>query len=268
MAKRDDRFYVQVTLDVLSPTGKLAGAPTGAKWLWLAGLILSRRDLLDGLVRPAAAAVEAEVPVRHAKELDARGLWHNPGHDCGRCVQPPAGLMVIHDYLEHNQSLADVEALKVKRSEAGRKGAESRWHGNRDGKSHGKSHGTSDGTGQWQNDAVPMAESESETEPVVTSSRHLRSVPGDLSDDDLTKISNATGGDVDHAVRVATDILGRCVSAPRNPLAYVLRSVGDEPDRYRPTPRPPRADELCPVPGHSSRAGACIQCAADAKAAR
>lgn len=100
---------------------------------------------------------------------------------------------------------------------------------------------------------------------MARSGRHLTSVPGGLSDDDLTKIADATGGDTRHATRVAADILGRCVTAPRSPLAYVLRSVGDEPARYRPTTRPPKRSEECPThPGQW--ATACNGCAADAKA--
>jgi hypothetical protein len=84
-----------------------------------------------------------------------------------------------------------------------------------------------------------------------------------MDDDDLDRIAAAAGGDRLHAVAVATDVLTRASEPPRDPVAYVLRSVGDDPGRYRPTPRPPRRDELCPVPGHSGHADRCTQCAAD-----
>lgn len=84
-----------------------------------------------------------------------------------------------------------------------------------------------------------------------------------IDDDAMTKIIKATRSDHDHAARVTRDILDRANGTVRDPVAYVLRAIGDEPARYRPTPRPPRKDEVCQVPGHSDWAGSCSQCATE-----
>ena len=68
--------------------------------------------LTDGLVP------KKEIPRRVAAELIAAGLWKDKNRN----------EYEIHDYLEWNQSRAQVEALRGKRAAAGLKGAETRWH--------------------------------------------------------------------------------------------------------------------------------------------
>lgn len=70
----------------------------------------------------------------------------------------------IHDYLDYNPSREEVNAISAIRSEAGKRGAESRWsrnadsnsdgtcHSNGYSKSHGQDHGTSDSTNDNNDD--------------------------------------------------------------------------------------------------------------------
>lgn len=65
--------------------------------------------------------------LRWAHALVEAGLWHTAGHDCEKdCAQPPDDGYSVHDFDFYNPPN---EELKRKRSEAGRKGAKSRWHG-------------------------------------------------------------------------------------------------------------------------------------------
>ncbi len=46
------------------------------------------------------------------------GLWHAPGHDCARCVQPPADAWVFHDWFDLGYDRADqVTVTRRKRRE-------------------------------------------------------------------------------------------------------------------------------------------------------
>lgn len=90
--------------------------------------------------------------------------------------------------------------------------------------------------------------------------------PGGLTDDDLDKIAQKTGGGREHAARVARDVLGRTTETVRKPLAYVLRAVVAEPEQHR--HRGPRTrDTECPA--HEGQpATNCGGCRSDAIAAR
>lgn len=109
-----------------------------------------------------------------AMALAEVGLWHLPGHECGKCPQPKAGSAYIHDYLQHQRSADEAKDLTSKRREAGRKGAAQRWSkpagdAQGDGESHAKSNGkpiasamangmASAMANGWQSDSKPMAE--------------------------------------------------------------------------------------------------------------
>lgn len=117
---RDKRPYVPV--DVGLPTNrKVVGLHPAAKWLYAAGLLWSGQQLSDGMFRLDILRAVAEVPAKYAAELIERGLWHDKGHSCPDCPQPAdAGELVIHDWLEHNRSAAQVRDIRNKRAEAGR----------------------------------------------------------------------------------------------------------------------------------------------------
>lgn len=123
---RDGREFVRVAV-TLPRHPKLLDTPDPARcgWLFVVSVMYARENLTDGVVRPDAVVHEARVPKRLARELVRVGLWHDPGHDCARCAQPPAGCVVVHDYGEHNQTRDEVEQLRA----AGRAAAEARWKG-------------------------------------------------------------------------------------------------------------------------------------------
>src|SRR3954470_17149269 len=60
-----------------------------------------------------------QAPVR---ALVKAGLWHAPGHDCGRCPQPPAGGYVFHEWNKNgNRTKEQVEADRAAAAERQRR---------------------------------------------------------------------------------------------------------------------------------------------------
>lgn len=120
----------------------LEAGPLGIA-LQVAALCYCNRHLTDGkLPRPAAAALlsfeglgmrmwsgdhfgggEDAEWVMVAEDLVNAGMWHEPGHDCPECPPIRSGFY-IHDYLKYQPSRDEVEAMREKKSEAGRKGGQ------------------------------------------------------------------------------------------------------------------------------------------------
>jgi hypothetical protein len=124
MAKpRDRREFVLISV-TMPDHPKLASIDSpNAGWLYTCGICWAGEHLTDGLITPKVVERKANVPGRWTKALIAAGLWHAPGHACPRCVQPPAGQVIIHDYLAHQRSRAEADAAR----EAARIAAEKRW---------------------------------------------------------------------------------------------------------------------------------------------
>ena len=266
MTQKDERLFIRISLD-LPGNPKIVDAPAATKWLDICGEIVSKKDLTDGIIRPTVALAEADVPQKHARDLVKRGRWHEPGHDCPKCEQPPAGHVVIHDFLEHQQSREEVNESKRKKSQAGKKGAAKRWG---DGTSHGSRHGTSHQNRIWQNDGKAIAESESDAETennVVQFSSQSKTATREIDNDGLTRIQQALNGcPKTHARKAADFVLAKAPSDVRNPVAYVLAAIADEPDAYRYRRGNPKKGDECPT--HAGQwADACAGCAADRKAA-
>lgn len=81
-------------------------------------LCYSARNLTDGHI---PAAISKTLTLGRAKlstELVTAGLWDTNG----------GGGYVIHDYLDYNPSREQVETERQRRAEAGKKGADQRWH--------------------------------------------------------------------------------------------------------------------------------------------
>ena len=82
--------------------------------LHVAGLCHCARNLTDGFVSERAFrgfSARLKATKRHKDELIRAGLWREYGPD-----------FVIHDYLDHNPTAADVKERKRLRQEAGRLG--------------------------------------------------------------------------------------------------------------------------------------------------
>lgn len=100
--------------DVLSPEHpKLAELPYRTRWTWFEGVCYCQRNLSDGFI-PAGIA-KARGWLTDADRLIASGLWE----------KAPKGYRV-HDYLDWNDSRADVEARIAHASKAGRASAAQR----------------------------------------------------------------------------------------------------------------------------------------------
>lgn len=253
---KDERLFVRVSID-LPGNPKLVDANPATKWLDVCGWIVSGRELLDGVIRPTVALAEADVPARHARDLIKRGRWHEPGHECDRCHQPPTGHVVIHDYLEHQQSRAEAVESKRKKSAAGKKGAATRWDGNR----YGTRHNTSDG----KPDGKVMADTDTDTDNVVQLSSQSPSARAELDDDGLTRIQQALNNcPKTHAKKTATFVLAKAPADVRNPVAYILAAIREDPGAFRYKRGNPKRDQECAT--HAGEwVDACRGCAIDRK---
>jgi len=115
-ARVDDQFTDHIKVISLS---------LGARGMWLSGLVYAARRSTDGFIPASLPRRESgeEDPQPYVDALIEAGLW--------RRVE---GGYQIHDYLEYNPSKADADAKREQvrnaRSEAGKRGSESRWNGN------------------------------------------------------------------------------------------------------------------------------------------
>jgi hypothetical protein len=123
-AKVDDQFTDHV---------KVVGLSLAARGMWLCGLVYAARRSTDGFIPASIPQREAagEDAAPYVQELLDAGLWDRAD-----------GGYQIHDYLKYNPSKADTtakrEAISAARSDAGKRGADNRWHGNDDCTDDGK----------------------------------------------------------------------------------------------------------------------------------
>lgn len=92
---------------------KLLAVAPATRWVWVAGLAYSSRYHQEGLV-PGIALRRLEGTARDAAGLVAAGLWVPEGNGWR-----------IHDFDQYQPMNGE---LSRKRSEAGKKGAQARWH--------------------------------------------------------------------------------------------------------------------------------------------
>ena len=90
-----------------------------------ASILYASAHLTDGEVPPRVMQRKVGGTPEDVQLLIRSGLWHEQGHDCPSCPPVPQGRVYVHDYLQHNRSKAQAERA----SEAGRKGAAARHHG-------------------------------------------------------------------------------------------------------------------------------------------
>lgn len=100
-------------------TGDMSGLAALGMWA-LAGTAC-QQGLTDGVVAVetlVSDTLNLEVATRLAGMLVDEGLWHAPGHLCERCVQPPQGSYVFHDWFDLRYSRgAEVRITRGKRAE-------------------------------------------------------------------------------------------------------------------------------------------------------
>ena len=119
----DRGTYIKMS-DSLPEHRKIVAAGGDAAWLHVCALAYASRNLTDGFI-PAGVVPrlsDRKQAAKLARKLTEVELWHEPGHECKRCPQPPAETYVIHDYLIHQRSAARVAEVGEKRSAAGRLG--------------------------------------------------------------------------------------------------------------------------------------------------
>jgi hypothetical protein len=123
MAEKDKRTYVKVH-DGLPDHPKIIEAGGEAGWLYICGLAYASRQLTDGVIpsRLVPRLTDGSKPEASASALVRVGLWHEGEHDCPHCPEAGADTYVIHDYLEHQRSAAEVADLRAKRAAAGQRG--------------------------------------------------------------------------------------------------------------------------------------------------
>lgn len=242
---------------------KMADLDAEAKWLYVASILQAKHDRTDGFVRAPVVCVAEDVSADFAEVLISRGLWHRAGHKCDECAQPERGRgwVVIHDFLQWQESQEAITSRSDALSTAGRRGADKRWakanpKANPMARAKGGPMANPNGVASGQ----VIADSDSD---IDTSGHAL------LSDADCDAITSLTGGGPAHARKTFEFILGKIPEPPRNPLAYVLQSIRNEPEPYRWRRSNPRRGEWCIVPGHEGEwADACRSCALDAKMLR
>lgn len=158
---RDSREFVRMSVSLpRSPKLLDTSDPARCGWLFTCGVMYAREARTDGVVRPDAVARTACVPRKLVAELVRVGMWHEPGHTCPRCPQPPERHAVVHDYADHNQTRDEIEAA----SAAAKAAADARWKG-RGGKGKPPAGDADpDAPGNAEPDADRNAEAEAELE--------------------------------------------------------------------------------------------------------
>lgn len=143
--KVDDSFFSNPKTAMLSD---------GATALWLRSGSWSAQQLTDGFI-PARMVPMFRGSDDSVRELCDVGLWERDDERDG---------YRFHDWSDYQPDVEEVDALRRKRSEAGKRGANRRWkrktvdengkNGKTDGKCHGKPMANA-----WQTDGKSMANS-------------------------------------------------------------------------------------------------------------
>lgn len=123
---RQSDLFVRLRISTLN-SAKIGALSDAAYRLWQTSILMAARDRTDGFVRADLALAQARKRPKVGRELIVSGLWHEPGHDCESCPEPKPDEIYVHDYLDHQQSRAQIEGRSAARSEAGKKGARARW---------------------------------------------------------------------------------------------------------------------------------------------
>ena len=95
--RRRETVFVNVDLPFNTALCELDDVPD-AGWLYVTSMCVSGASGGRGIVSPRASVRLAGVAAELGAQLISAGLWHEPGHDCDLCVQPPDGKVVIHGF--------------------------------------------------------------------------------------------------------------------------------------------------------------------------
>ena len=233
--------------DALATHDKVLMAGNAAMGLWVRAGAWSAQHLTDGFV--PAHAVKLLGNLAQAKALVTAGLWHKVD-----------GGFQFHEWHDYQPTREAVEAERAAARERMRKIR----NGPRSGDVRAN---TAERSAEVRDPSVrdprPVP---SRPLTVVTTSSQSSSAPSELDDDGLTRIKRATKGNDDHARKTAEFILAKAPADVRNPTAYVLAAINEDPAAYRFKRGNPKKGDECPT--HAGQwADACAGCAADRKAA-
>jgi hypothetical protein len=91
---------------------KFVKAGPGPSWLWVCGIAYCQESLTDGFIpEEALPYLGVKSAANLVKHLVSAGLWDIID-----------GGWMVHDYLQHNRSSADIDALKERRAAGGKLG--------------------------------------------------------------------------------------------------------------------------------------------------
>lgn len=147
--KVDDSFFSNPKTAMLSD---------GATALWLRSGSWSAQQLTDGFI-PARMVPMFRGSDDSVRELCEVGLWERDDERDG---------YRFHDWSDYQPDVEEVDALRRKRSEAGKRGANRRWsrktvdENGKNGKTDGKCHGKPMAN-RWQVDGKLMPRSRTRT---------------------------------------------------------------------------------------------------------
>lgn len=110
----DARLYIKLTHD-MPENRKVVGLSDKAFRAYVTALCYCSRQETDG--RIVAGAVRLIGSARTLNELVDAGLMELDGKD-----------YLVHDYLKHQRSSAEVAAYRESRADDGKLGAHKRWH--------------------------------------------------------------------------------------------------------------------------------------------
>lgn len=231
--KVDDQFWSHP---------KVVEMSADAVALWVRAGSYAAQHLTDGCITVGALRMLGGLR-ETADELVLGGLWEQLDNRTWR----------FKDWFDYQPSAEETAERRQKRSAAGRKGAEARWHGKSHGNGDGKSHGGSDADGVrglWQTDAPSPSRtrdssktSQSQSLPKRASvstdamqipemTRRLAAQKGIQS---LRTVADAihrhTGIRVDAngALQVALSLLDRAKEFPSAPSRYVSSAIKQSP---------------------------------------
>lgn len=233
--------------DQLHEHRKARAAGRAAMGVWVLAGSYCADNLTDGFV--AAGVLPRWGTKADAARLVKAGLWHP-------CEQDGEAGWRFHDWDEFQPSRQQIEA--------DRDAARDRMRKARGAKRSGEVRANTTRTfGRSSDNPVPVPVPNN----VVAFSSQSSSVPRELDDDGLTRIQQALNGcPKAHARKSAGFVLAKAPADVRNPVAYVLAAIADDPDAYRYRRGNPKRGEECPT--HAGEwADACRGCVADQKAA-